>query len=223
MKFTDQLIELASPYFKIQEQKPFLQGLANGDLPKKKYLYWVKVDYPYLINFSRILALAVTKAEDLEAMKIMQSYLAWILDEEMAFHEKYAESQGISKEELSQQQMGPIKYSYTRHELANAYSGGLVELIAGLMPCIIGWQILARALVKDKVINPENPYKSWLDMYSSDAALDDHTQKILGLFNRLAEDCSPKRLRKIENIFLTSERFETLCWDAYYNEEQWPA
>jgi thiaminase len=39
-----------------------------------------------------------------------------------------------------------IKYAYTRHEFTNAYSGNLFELIAGLFPCIVGWQILSKRL-----------------------------------------------------------------------------
>ena len=222
MKFSDQLIEKAAPFFTEQLKKPFLQGLVNGDLPESKYLYWVKVDYPYLINFSRILALGVTKADDLDGMRVMQSYLAWILDVEMASHEEYAKQHGITKEELASQRMGLIKYAYTRHELANAYSGGLVELIAGLTPCIVGWQILAKSLVKGREISPTNPYKDWLDMYSSDVNLGDHTKKILDLLDRLALECSHARLTRIEKIFMISEQFETICWDAYYNEETWP-
>jgi len=221
MSFSETLMVKAQPYLEAQTKKPFLLGILDGDLPIDKFLYWVRVDYPYLINFSRILALGVTKADNLEAMRIMQEYLDWIIDEEMALHEAYAAKQGISREELAGQKMGPVKYAYTRHELASAYSGTLGELIAGILACIVGYQKVCRTLVKQKPIDPNNPYRDWLAMYSSDEELDSHTQKILGLFDRLAAESSESQLERMEDNFMTGVRYETMCWDAYYEKEEW--
>jgi thiaminase (transcriptional activator TenA) len=222
MSFSSKLIEAGKPYLDLQAKKPFLTGIAKGDLANERFLYWVKVDYPYLINFSRILALGVSKAIDLEGMRIMQDYLDWIIDEELALHESYAEKNGISKEELAHFQMGPIKYAYTRHELSTAHSGTLEELISGIMPCLVGYQIVSKALVKQYPIQDDNPYRNWLSMYSADTLLDDHTQKILNLFDKLTENSTEQQKARMYNNFITSELYETMCWDAYYDMETWP-
>lgn len=222
MSFSSILIETAKPYFDLQTKKPFLTEMAKGELAIERFLYWVKVDYPYLINFSRILALGVTRAKDLEGMRIMQDYLDWIIDEEMALHEAYAEKNGISKEELANFQMGPIKYAYTRHELSAAYSGTLEELISGIMPCLVGYQEVSKLLVKEYPIQDDNPYRDWLSMYSSDVLLDDHTQRILNLFDRLTEKSTEEQKARMRTYFKLSEFYETMCWDAYYEMETWP-
>ncbi len=221
MSFSTMLIEKADPYFELQTQKPFLQGILQGTLPIEKFMYWVRVDYPYLVNFSRILALGVAKAESFADMKIMQNYLDWIINEEMALHESYAADNGISKEELELQRMGPTKYAYTRHELSSAYSGSMGELIAGILACIVGYQIVCNKLVKDSKIDSTNPYKDWLKMYVSDDDLDFHTKNIIGMFDRIASESSISVRDSMDEKFMSGVRYETMCWDAYYEMEEW--
>ena len=147
MSFSARLIEKADPYYQEQTRKPFVQGMLDGTLLMEKFLYWVSVDYAYLVNFSRILALGVTKADTFEDMRVMQEYLHWIVNEEMGMQESYAAEHGITKYELESAQMGPTKYAYTRHELASAHSGTMGELIAGIMACIVGYQIVCCKLL----------------------------------------------------------------------------
>ena len=221
MSFSETLLQKAEPYFEVQMRKPFLQGILDGTLPIEKFLYWVRVDYPYLVNFSRILALGVAKADTFEDMRVMQEYLHWIINDEMALHESYAAENGITKLELESQQMGPIKYAYTRHELSSAYSGSMGELIAGILACIVGYQVVCRKLVSSAEIKSDNPYKDWLSMYSSDAELDTHTQKILEIFDRLASEGSVNLRVSMEAKFMAGVRYETMCWDAYFDMEEW--
>ena len=95
MTFTDELLAIAEPYLEVQANTRFMQGMINGTLESKRLQYWVRVDYPYLINFSRILAMGVLRAPDLDSMRTIQRYLNYIVDEEMASHERFAESCGI--------------------------------------------------------------------------------------------------------------------------------
>ena len=117
--------------------------------------------------------------------------------------------------------MGPIKYAYTRHELSSAYSGSMGELIAGILACIVGYQVVCRKLVSSAEIKSDNPYKDWLSMYSSDAELDTHTQKILEIFDRLASEGSENLRVSMEAKFMAGVRYETMCWDAYFDMEAW--
>ena len=44
--------------------------------------------------------------------------------------------------------MGPIKFSYTRHQLSSAYPGGIVDLQASLLSCMRSYQNIASAIKK---------------------------------------------------------------------------
>ena len=57
--YYSQLKNNVSDYFLLQSKKPFLQEILKGNLSDERYTYWVRVDYVYLINFSKILALGI--------------------------------------------------------------------------------------------------------------------------------------------------------------------
>ena len=47
---------------------PFVQGIGTGSLGKEIYTYYLRQDYIYLIEFSRVFALASAKAKNLADM-----------------------------------------------------------------------------------------------------------------------------------------------------------
>ena len=208
-------------YFVIQSKKPFWQEMLKGTLSDEVYTYWVKVDYVYLVNFSKILALGISKGETLEEMKIMNDYLNWILNEEMMIHIEHAKKIGISETELFNCEMGPIKYSYTRHENNCANAGDLGILLSGILACIVGWPIVANILLEGQEISDDNKYKDWLNMYAEDKVLQEHTDKILRIFNSYASNGNREYRNILKKNFFTGVKYETMCWDAYYKMEEW--
>ena len=98
MSFAGALLEEAEPYIEAQVQKPYLQGIINGDLPQECFEYWLKVDYPYLYNFLKVLALGVVKAEDPQDMWVMMDHMQDI-QREMRDHESHAARLGMTRED----------------------------------------------------------------------------------------------------------------------------
>jgi thiaminase/transcriptional activator TenA len=219
MSFSNKLTKLAESYIQEEIKKPFLVELLSGNLPIDKFKYYIKVDYPYLFDFSQILALGIYKSDDLESMKLMVRLLDGNM-REMGLHESYVKKFGISPEELNKQKMGPVKYAYTRHELAIGQRGSLGELLAALMPCMWGYGEIARRMIRDNPIQPSNPYKDWFDFYSSED-FGKQGKEGMELIDRMAKVYSDAQLKQIESSFLTSCYFEVVCWDAYYAKEDW--
>jgi len=219
MSFSKKFIKIAEPYIQEEIKKPFLLEMLNGVLPMEKFKYYMTVDYPYLFSFNKILALGIYKADDLETMKVMVRFLSGII-EEMTLHESYVEKFGISAKDLATQEMGPVKYSYTRHELATGQRGLLGELLAALLPCTWGYGEIARRLIKKQPVKDDNPYKDWFDYYASEdfASLG---VECMSLIDRLVKDYSEAQKEQMEDSFLKSCYFEVVCWDAYYKMEDW--
>ncbi len=222
MSFSKELRLAADPFLEQQMGTPFVQGLIHGTLKSEQLEYWVRVDYPYLVNFSRILSMGVSQAPNVEAMSLVSSYLDYILHGEMASHEAFAKRCGISRAELESQIMGPVKYAYSQHEYASASQGDLADILAVLAPCMFGWQILSKRILESHVIEDLNPYRWWFETYGADDALDGHVTSLLELLNELAEKVSPERREQLRTHFLRSEYFETIAWDAYFTMESWP-
>ena len=67
--------------------------------------------------------------------------------------------------------MGPLKYSYTRHQLSTAYSGDIGDLQASMLCCMWSYQHLARE-IKNKYNKQNNPYTKWIEYHSDEKHLE---------------------------------------------------
>lgn len=219
MSFSQQLLVKAEPYMQAQVKKPFLQGLINGDLPAESFQYWLRVDYPYLHNFVKVCALGILKAEDSQDVETFLNHIRSVQDE-MRDHEKHAAAMGLSREDLLNYPMGPLKYSYTRHQLASAYDGSLGDVQAALLACQWGYGEAVSRLLQEKEVGADNRYKEWFAFHGNPANRE--SAKIAyALLDRQAEQSTEKQLDRMAEIFMTSVRHETMLWDEYYNMTQW--
>ena len=61
-KFSDVLRDRASGIWEMEHQHPFVVELGDGTLPLQKFQWYMRQDYLFLIDFSRVIAMAVVKA-----------------------------------------------------------------------------------------------------------------------------------------------------------------
>ena len=78
----------------------FVEGMRDGTLPRDAFLRYLVQDYLFLVHFSRAWALAVTKAETLEEMRVCAATVHALLNEEMRLHVETCAAEGISEAEL---------------------------------------------------------------------------------------------------------------------------
>ena len=58
-------------------------------------------------------------------------------------------------------------------------------------------------------------------MYSEDKVLQEHTRNILEIFNSYAANGNVEYRDTLKRNFILGVKYETMCWDAYYNMEEW--
>ena len=198
---------------------PFVRGIGEGNLPRPPFEYYVRQDYLYLIEYSRVLALGVTRAHDLELMELFAELVHATLHFEMELHRGYCERLGISRENLEATPASPTTHAYTRHLLAVAHGGTIAELMASLLPCQWGYWEIGETLAKNGL--PSDPlYAEWIEMYSG-AEYGELAARLRATFDRVAARASTDELARIDTIFLTSARYEYGFWDAAYRLEGW--
>lgn len=219
MSFSQQMLTQAEPYMQSQVKKPFLQGLINGDLPKESFQYWLRVDYPYLHNFVKVCALGILKADEPQDVEVFLGHIRSVQDE-MLDHEKHAAAVGLTRDDLLNYPMGPLKYSYTRHQLASAYHGSLGEVQAAILACQWGYGEAVKRLMQEKEVAPDNPYKEWF-AFHGDPGHRENLKVALALLDRQAALSTEQQMERMADIFMTSVRHETMLWDEYYNMTQW--
>ncbi len=142
----------------------FVRGLKDGSLPQEAFLHYLKQDYVFLIHFSRAWALAVTKADTVEEMRLCAGTVDGLINEEIALHIKVCAEAGISEEELFATEERAENLAYTRYVLDAGHSGDFLDLLAALAPCVLGYGEIGATLVKDHA----PAYADWISTYGGD-------------------------------------------------------
>lgn len=220
-RFTHRLFRVVQPIWDASLNHPFLTGLKDGTLDQRKFAYYMRQDYVYLIDYAKVFAIGSIKAPDLETMGKFARLLDATLNMEMELHRQYAAKFGISHAELEATRPSPTTIAYTKYLLDAAQTGSFPELVAVLLPCMWGYNMVGKEFAKDPKALEHPLYKDWVLMYSS-AEFSELTDWTLGLLDRLADGLPERELAKLEEHFLVSSRFEYMFWDAAYREEGWP-
>jgi thiaminase (transcriptional activator TenA) len=219
-QFSDRLHALARPVWQAQHEHPFVTGIGDGTLDIDKFKFWVRQDYLFLVDYSRLLALAAARAPDLESMRRFAELTNATLNVEMDLHRSYAAGFGITPEELESERKSPTTQGYTDFLLRTAALDSYPELIAALLPCMWGFCEIGQRLAERP--RPEDSrYAAWIEMYSSpDFA--ELAEWCRGLTDRIAAGLGEAGRRRMEEAFLTSSRYELAFWEMAWQMEAWP-
>ena len=197
-------------------QHKFVQKVSDGSLDKKLYLKYLKQDYVFLIHFSRAWALLVAKSKSVNEMRIASATLNALVNEEIQLHIKTCKDEGITEEQLFKTEEELNNIAYTRFVLEAGYTGGFLDLLVALAPCVFGYGEIGLNL--KSISKSDNPYISWIDTYNSTeyqevcmnigSLLDEATQ------DRLGKDFANNVLwPKLEKTFLIATKLEIDFWE----------
>ncbi|WP_420708852.1 thiaminase II [Bacillus sp. REN16] len=220
-QFTDRLWNRVEPIWNAYLEHPFVKGIGEGWLEKDKFKHYMKQDYVYLIEYSRLFALGSAKAPDLKTMSIFANLLHGTMEIEMDLHRQYAAKFGISSEELEATEPASTTTSYTSYMLNVAQLGGVENVVAAVLSCAWSHNFIGKKLASWPGAIEHEFYGEWVKMYSSDE------------FTALSEDCKtlineitsgkPERdLAVLEEIVVKTSKFEYMFWDMAENQEDWP-
>lgn len=196
-------------------QHAFVRGLGDGTLPPDAFLHYLKQDYVFLIHFSRAWALAVTKADTVAEMRLAAGTVNGLINEEIALHIKICAEAGIDEATLFATEERAENLAYTRYVLDAGHSGDLLDLLAALAPCVMGYGEIGSALAASKT---SATYTNWIDTYAGEdyqqvcrdvgALIDTAVQRRLG-----DDPQSSPRWSTLQNRFATATRLEVGFWD----------
>ena len=219
-RFTEIMRDQVSEIWELERRHPFVVELGAGDLPLEKFQWYMKQDYIFLIDFSRVIALTVAKADSLEDMSWFSRLLHETLNTEMALHISFCKDFGITETELLATKPAPTTVAYTNHMLKCAYTGGVVEAVATLLPCSWGYAEIGQALAAQGKPEHQPLYCRWIEMYSS-TEFGELAEWLRSFMDRTVKGLDEDQLSKVQDIFLDSSRYEYLFWDAAYRMEGW--
>jgi len=219
--FTEGLRQAGAAIWARTREHPFVRGIGDGTLPEERFRFYIRQDYLFLIEYARVLALAVARGTDLAVMGRLAELLHATLTTEMALHRSYCAEFGITAEALEATTPAPTTYAYTRHLLAVAWGGDLGEIAASLFPCQWGYWEIARALAAGGEPVRAPLYARWIQTYTS-PEYGELAAWLRELLERLGGAASPDARERMRGHFLTSSRFELAFWEMSWRMEGWP-
>jgi thiaminase (transcriptional activator TenA) len=211
----------AAPIWDAARNHPFVRGIGDGSLPPEKFKFYIRQDYAFLVEFSRVLALAAARSAELESMSRYSHLLHETLHTEMELHRAYCERFGIVRSELEATEAAPTTYAYTRHLLAVAYSGDLAGITASLIPCQLGYAEIGRELAEQGEPKSQPLYSDWIRMYAS-PEVQEIAEWSCALLDRVAAGAQSQAHDRLREIYVTSSRYEFMFWEMADKMERWP-
>jgi thiaminase/transcriptional activator TenA len=194
---------------------PFVAGLGDGTLPRDAFLHYLVQDYLFLIHFARAWALAVVKADSLDEMRAASTTVDALVNHEMRLHVRTCAAAGIPEARLAEAREAPENMAYTRYVLEAGFSGDLLDLLAALAPCVLGYGEIGARLARER---SSETYRDWIETYGGDeyqgvcrdvGALIDEA-----LARRLGRDfTAAPRWAHLCRRFADATRLEVAFWD----------
>jgi thiaminase (transcriptional activator TenA) len=221
--FADELYKAAAPIWEAQLKHPFVQGLGDGTLPVEAFQRWLRQDYVFLVEYSRLLAWGAAKADNADTMRWFASMLRSTLQTEMALHKQYAARFGIDAAELENETRWPTNQAYTDFLVRSAAEGDLADVLAVLLPCAWGYAYIGQRLARArKRAGEASAYDEWIDQYSSPEFVE-AAEWLKHELNRLTQGAGAEKKKRLTDLFQVSSRYEWLFWEMCWTGEEWPS
>ncbi|KAL7780070.1 hypothetical protein CFE70_010091 [Pyrenophora teres f. teres 0-1] len=203
--------EVQKPW-KEYTQHEFVQRMGDGTLPVEKFMYYLVQDYLFLVQFSRATALSAYKSSNLQdiGMSVQQVVT---LQEEIKLHINFCKEYGLSETDIINTEEDQATTAYTRYVLDIGMSQDWLALQIALLPCLIGYSIIAKRLYEDpSSVRIGSRYWIWIEQYVAD----EYRQAMMRgseLVEKHAEGLSASRVEELAKIFVHATNMERGFWD----------
>ncbi|EGW33480.1 uncharacterized protein SPAPADRAFT_60829 [Spathaspora passalidarum NRRL Y-27907] len=209
-------------------EHPFVKVLAENNLPFDKFLYYLKQDYHYLINYAQMHGLAASTAPTYQQTHAQATIIGEIVTEIEKHKEKLCKKYNIDYERDMDLDLGlnPGKacVDYCNYLLDVGKKEDFLGIKVALAPCLLGYGEAADygqriredttglGVLDDR--EQSDIYSSWLDDYTSDWYTNAYNEGKQAL-DQLVQttQLNPKRIQELVDIFNDVTLLEVNFWD----------
>ncbi len=219
MNFTDELKDTSKEIWESGYNHSFVQEIGKGTLSKERFKFYLMQDYKYLIEYAKVYAQGIVKANKLETMQKLSKILYDTLNHEMDIHRNYMKGFGIKENDIKNIKTSLFNKAYTSSMLAIGANQSIVEVITALLPCNWSYLEYARRLKSDYKENlKDNFYISWIEGYAS-KEFEESFNWFFDYLNGKSKSMNETQKGNLIDIFKKSLEFEYLFWDMSYKME----
>jgi thiaminase/transcriptional activator TenA len=193
---------------------PFVVALGEGTLPEPAFRHYLIQDYLFLIQFARAYALAGYKSTDLADLRAAAAAVSNIVDTEMPLHVGYCAGWGLTEAQMAAEPEDMETMAYTRFVLERGLAGDRLDLDTALIPCVVGYaEVAQRLLASPRTKLEGNPYKAWIEAYSSPEYRQVAATAIANLDRQAAARGGEARYASLLSTFTAASRLEEAFWE----------
>lgn len=188
----------------------FIKELEAGTLPQENFLFYLKQDYIFLINYAKAFARLCINADTARELRFAMKFQNYIIDGELQLHQSILQM-GIDISTLSVKDESFTNIAYTRYVLSVGESGNFLDMLVALSACATGYAYIGKemsARLDGKALET-HPYKEWIQTYSGEE-FQTGTKEFEDFVNSYTPD--EKHFSKLNAIFNTTIRLETAFW-----------
>jgi len=209
MCFTDQLWEEGEPLLNKMIDHPFNRELAAGTLPRAIFNHYLQQDELYIKDYTKTL-IHLAERTDSEALKrdlLRFAEDGYLLEKEMhdVFFNRYAISPTQKKSMICEAYSDFLSHCSQKSSLSVA--------LAALLPCFWFYWKVGLSLLDN--CNGDNPYQSWINLYSGET-FQEQVQCMLNHVDDRAEQASRQEKKEMQDTFITSSLLELAFWESVY-------
>jgi thiaminase/transcriptional activator TenA len=193
----------------------FLIEISTNALPIDKFIFYLKQDHIFLIEFCSFLQAVKQKSNDVHLAEWFDSLLYSTINFEMQMQNQILNCFGISTDSIlnSIPSTTTLNYtSYLRKVLSSSENMG--KIVSAMAPCPWTYFEIAEKLSRYNIENCI--FRKWLQFYSSsDSRI--QVEDLKNILCALAKETSNKDKLVMKRYFATACNYELLFWDMAYN------
>lgn len=210
-KWSEEAWDAALPTIRKIFELPFVVELANGILPKEKFLFYLEQDSIYIENYSRVLAHIASRLPKQEQTVDFLKFATDGFAVEKILHESYLGTEARNALPT------PTTLLYNSYESAKCLSPVEIEA-ASILPCFWVYKKVGEEIMKN--CSKENPYFHWIETYG-DETFAESNRRAIEICDELACNASDDIRSQMTEAFVMATKMEWMFWDSAYNMEKW--
>jgi thiaminase/transcriptional activator TenA len=179
MKLSQELWQKNQGLVEASLNHPFVQGIAQGNLDKRCFAFYVAQDAFFLESFARAYSISAAKAPDWEGFQVFHQLAGGVL-QELNLHQNYAQQWGVDIQKVTP---SPTTCRYTDFLLATAWGKDVGLTACAMTPCMRLYHFLGTELAKNGIGNHQ--YSDWIQTYN-DSEFGEMVNTLEGLVDRYA-------------------------------------
>ena len=197
----------------------FLIEISTNALPIDKFVFYLKQDRIFLIEFCNFLQAVKQKShDDVHIVELFDKLLCSTINFEMQMQNQILNSLGISPDSSLNSIPSTTTLSYTSYlrnvSLSSSAADNMGKIVSAMAPCPWTYFEIAEKLSRYNIEN--DTYRKWVQFYSSSESFM-QVEDLKKILCALAKEASNKDKLVMKKYFATACNYELLFWDMAYN------